>query len=64
LHIWRGRNKDGSLTELSKQRLDFVGHSKNIATGCKILVPGGKRSTFRKNAIEFEETALTKNVIT
>lgn len=55
-----GRNKDGSLTELSKQRLDFAGFFKNMTVGGKILVPGGRRSTFRKNAIEFKETGANQ----
>lgn len=51
-----GRNKDGSLTELSKQRLDAVGMYTIVMEKCKVLVLGGKLSTFRTNAIEFKET--------
>lgn len=48
-----GRNKDGSLTAMSMERLDMAAKLYLLRKSNKIISQGGKKSTYRPNAIEF-----------
>lgn len=51
-----GRNKDGSLTPMSCERLDKAVELYKSGAAALIFALGGVKSTYRPNAIEFEET--------
>jgi uncharacterized SAM-binding protein YcdF (DUF218 family) len=51
-----GRNNDGSLTWLSKQRLEKAAEVYKLGKTSKVLALGGHYSTYRPNAIRFKET--------
>ncbi len=54
-----GRYNDGSLTELSKQRLDAGAELLKKRVAPKIFALGGKYSTYRPGAICFSQTGAS-----